>query len=265
MNKTTVITLLIACISATSAVAAVDYEKNGWLKLRDLEVPALVKKEVGSQEAIPLLTIENPGINLSHHLVAGELRFSNVEGSGYIEMWTEYPDGNRYFTRTMGNHGPMAMLEGSSEWRSVMLPFHGDSDKFPTELEINVILPGGGEVELRGLALYQSESTSWWSAQEGGLIGAVAGTSIGLLGGLCGALAALGKARRFVMTVLFCNLILGILLLCAGVFACFKSQPYEVYFPLFLLGGVLTISGAIVPTVRKAYIQRELRQITAAG
>ena len=271
MNK--FIALLITALVSVSAIGCSQegdwLERQGWQKLRDLDTPLPVSRELGSQDPVPLLVVETPDILLPKHLIAGEVRHTNVAGSGFIEMWTVYANDERYFSRTLGHHGPMAKMTGSSGWRRFTLPFHGKEDAFPERLEANIILPGGGEVEVRNLALYQSENArglGWWSGAYVGWIGGIGGPCIGLLGGLCGMLASLGKARRFVLTVLAAYLIVGICCLLAGTVAVVMKQPFEVWYPLVLFGGILTLCGGIaLPLVRRAYIQRELRCIAAAG
>ena len=87
------------CASETEPPAGDQYEKMGWTKIQVLESPDPVALELGKQEPIPLMVLENPAITLPAHLVAGEMRFANVAGTGYIEMWTVYDNGDRYFSR----------------------------------------------------------------------------------------------------------------------------------------------------------------------
>ena len=256
------------CVNANEAPTGDQYEKMGWTKLRPLESPEPVAEELGNQDPIPLMVVENLGVSLPSHLVAGEMRFANVAGTGYIEMWTVYENGDRYFSRTLGDYGPMAKMTASSDWRQVMLPFQGSKDRFPVKLEINAVLPGGGEIEFRDLALYQSVRASagaWWTPQQAGMIGGAAGAATGLLGALCGILAGMGKARKFVLVTLVCIVLVGIASLITGAFAASRDQPYVVWYPLVLLGAIGGVVGGITfPLVRKAYMQRELRQISAA-
>lgn len=252
----------------TTANGADDFEKMGWQKLSAVETPKLVTLELGSEEAIPLLSVENPAVTLPNHLVAGELRYANVAGTGYIEMWTVYANGDRYFSRTLSDSGPTAKMSAGSDWRRFMLPFQGTKDRVPVKLEINAILPGGGEIEFRNVALYQSQhpgGLGWWTPQQAAMVGGIAGAATGILGAMCGMMAAMGKARRFVMWTLKGIVLLGVSVLIVGIVALVKGQPYEVWYPLVILGAIGGVVGGITyPIVRKSFLQQELRLISAA-
>lgn len=110
--------------------------------------------------------------------------------------------------------------------------------------------------------------TEWWTAQEAGMIGAIGGTLAGVLGGTLGpaigVCAPRGIARRPIMGAMFGTIGLGLALLVAGVTALAMGQPYHVWFPLLLGGGLLgAIFGSLLPVVRARYAQAEARRLDA--
>ncbi|CAN5160261.1 hypothetical protein BH23VER1_BH23VER1_03370 [soil metagenome] len=123
---------------------------------------AEVRRETGTTEPLGIAALAAPPVTEPRYLVAGEVRYEDA--TGYLEMWNVFGD-ERYFTRTLGETGPMAKLAGTSDWRPFMLPFNADPGMRPDRLEINVVLPGGGTVELRGLKLYQTGAALQQPAQ----------------------------------------------------------------------------------------------------
>ena len=217
-----------------------------------------------------LVTMDDPGITAPEYSVTGQVRYEDVEGKAYLEMWSVFPDGSRYFTRTLGA-GSMSPMEGSSEWRELMLPFNVmDGKERPTKLIINVVFPGEGTVYIGPLRLVQTASTQpageWWTpmaaARWGGIIGGGFGAGIGILGGLIGWLAPRGKARGLVMTIWMVFLAVSIATLVAGIAALGDRQPYWVYYPLLLTGLIGTaVMGPLTLVIRNAYNQAELRKM----
>lgn len=230
-------------------------------------------------EAKPLaarvITIENPGITQATYAVTGQVRYENVEGKGFLEMWSVFADGRRFFTRTLGV-GSMSPMEGSSDWRELMLPFNiRDGKARPTRLIINVVLPSKGTVYLGPLKLIQPAAGltmgvpgQWWSpmaaAKWGGVLGGGFGALIGILGGLIGWLAPRGKARGFVTTIWTVFLAASAATLIAGIIALGERQPYWVFYPLLLTGFIGTVvMSPLTFVIRRAYNHAELRKMNA--
>jgi hypothetical protein len=232
-----------------------------------------VQNSEGQPRVVNVLTVERPAISSARYAITGQVRYDGVEGTGYLEMWNHFPDGGRYFSRTLATVGPMKSLSGSSGWRQFILPFFNkEGGPPPTRLEINVALPGRGTVYLGALRLVQyapnenplAVAGQWWSDQGGGLVGGIAGSILGCLGALVGWLAATGRARRVALGTLKLMILLGVIGLAAGGFALLRSQPYAVYYPLLLVGFLcVVIPAGLFRSIRKRYEDIELRRMRA--
>ncbi|MHC4574632.1 MAG: hypothetical protein ACYS76_10960 [Planctomycetota bacterium] len=235
-----------------------------------------VENSQGEARTFAVLSMREPGITASSYAVTGKVRYEDVEGAGYLEMWNHFPDGSKYFSRTLADSGQLQSLQGSSDWRSFALPFHmGEgTDMRPVELELNVVLPGRGTVYLGPLELVQyvkaggaslgGRGGAWWDDRTAGVVGGIAGSLIGLTGGLIGLLAWMGKARGLVLLLLTLLSVVGVTSLVFGLTAVVLSQPYRVYYPLLLLGCVCTIVPIFARgSVRRRFEEIELRKMKA--
>jgi hypothetical protein len=102
----------------------------------------------------------------------------------------------------------------------------------------------------------------WWSGWKAGMVGGIAGSVIGIFGGIIGTMCSLGRGRRFVLACMKILIALGALSLIAGLVALAKSQPYAVYYPLLLCGGILVLLlGFNYRTVRRRFEEIELRKM----
>lgn len=220
---------------------------------------------VSGEGTHPLAVIDNPGITSDSYLVRGSVRYENVEGPGYLEMWSYFADGSAYFSRTLDDEGPLAALDGSSPGREFQLPFYLNGAAPPDRLEINVVLPRGGDVWVGPLTFEGiGGSASWWTPEQGGLIGALAGTLLGLAGALVGFLASRGKHAQMVMTILKAGFVLGIVALAAGMAALVSGQPGHVWGLLLVIGGVeALLSGTLIPNLSRRFAEAELHRIHA--
>jgi MFS family permease len=96
----------------------------------------------------------------------------------------------------------------------------------------------------------------------GGLLGGLGGT----LGALAGTLAPKGKGRTLILGAFTLMIFVGAGHLVIGLYALSVKQPYGIWYPLVLIGGILTIvCGALRPVVRKTYEQAEARKMDAAA
>jgi len=291
MTRATIatISLLVICIPASASevvreISWSDVSKNGELLSGDV-VPATgegfaevlrIARDVSDPTTIPILSIDSPGITAPKYALVGQVRYENVEWNAYLEMLNSFSGGGTYFTRTLNEWGPLMRITGSSGWREFKLPFYIDNEaEMPNRLEFNLVQPKQGTVYLSPLRLVQFDRNEdplanpgeWWTERGGGLVGAILGCFgglIGCLGGIGGTLAARGRGRWFVHTVLIFMVVTGAALLVVGLVAVGTQQPYHVYYP-FLLGGFLffVLGMVFIPVMRKRYAESELRKMQA--
>ena len=105
-----------------------------------------------------------------------------------------------------------------------------------------------------------------FGALYGGIGGGVLGTLGGVLGAAAGTLAPKGKGRSFVLGAFTLLIYIGVGHLLIGAYALYTRQPYGIWYPLLLIGGLLTILfSALRPAVRKRYEEAEARKMDAAA
>lgn len=220
---------------------------------------------------VTLAEVEAPGITKDRYAVKGRIRYENVSGDGYVEMWSVFED-DRYFTRTNADQGPMRTLTGNSDWRSVVLPFDATGAKAPPRsLVMNVVLPGRGSVTVGALTLVELETGEMPSGvndsapfAQWGLWGGIGGAAFGVVAGLLGWLGSAGKAKRLVLSGFRMMMAAGGVSLVLGAIALFQGMPYHVYYPLLLIGALaLLVPGSILPRLTKRYQELELRRMSA--
>ena len=208
-----------------------------------------------------LFAIPKPGIASAVYAVAGKVRYEGVEGRGYLELWNEFPGNRKQFTRSLDGKGLLKWLEGTSAWRPFLLPFYRTGGSPPPEkLTLNIVLPHHGSVEVGDLSLIEYApgedpmvpAGQWWTGREGGIIGGALGGLIGCLGAAIGWLSSKGRARRFVVGALWAMVVFGLVVAALGALAVFREQPYVVYYPLLLVGGLsVVVGGVMIPVVRR--------------
>lgn len=108
----------------------------------------------------------------------------------------------------------------------------------------------------------------WWTEHQAALIGAIGGgglgTLAGMLGGLAGWLAPRGKGKGPVLGAFALIFVVGVIALVGGVYAVSTGQPYHVWYPLVLGGGLMAlIMGVLLPVIRLRYRQAEHRRLDA--
>lgn len=276
---------LVVHFAATSLVSAEevlreiswrDLAREGKLSAGNIAVSGKnlkIENDKSEPATVTAFVIEAPSITSSRYAVKGTVRYEGVEEKSYLEMLNVFPGGGEYFSRTLDRSGPLGSLEGSSDWRPFVLPFFlNQATERPIKLTVNVVLGGKGTVWLGPLRLVQygpeedplAIQGQWWSGRSAGLMGGIAGTMLGCLGGLVGWLAWKGKARVFVFGTMRTFKVLGGTSLVLGGVAVATSQPYAVYYPLLLIG-VIMVGVAVVTSrnLQKRYEDLELRKMRA--
>lgn len=278
--------LLIATARADETLRTIDLAESVKLAADDrvqfvqggaTAIPTLaIVNSVAAPATFTLARIESPGITRDIYAVTGEVSYENVSGDAYLMTLSEFPDG-AYFSKANDSRGPIGRISGNSNWRKFVVPFstaHGDVARpvvRPARIEWRLVMPGRGTVALRNVRLVQFApgedplgAGQWWSEQNAGLIGGIGGSVIGCLGGLLGTLAGRCRARRFVLFMMTLLTVLGGVAILVGVFALVRSQPYAVWYPLLLGGGICVIAiGVSIPGVRRRYDEFELRKTRA--
>jgi hypothetical protein len=222
---------------------------------------ALASKESGL--GVTLVELGSPGITRDRYVVRGRIRYRGVVGDGYLEMWNVFGDGSRYFTRTLGDSGPLQKIAGDSEWRDFGLYFDATGAKAPVEkLIVGLVLPGAGEVSISNMTLVELDGAL--PGEDAGFWGGIAGGALGLFGALLGSLAGAGRARTFVLAAMKTLMAAGVVGLGLGIYALSRSAPYDTYYPLLLLSAIaLAVPAFSFSGVRKRYEEVELRRMRA--
>jgi hypothetical protein len=227
-----------------------------------------IENPSGKPQVVTILDLPKPGVTSIHYGIEGTVRYEGVKGKSFLEMWNWFTNGGFYFSRTLGDSGPMGNLEGSSGWRPFVLPFFSD-DKVgtPTRLVLNVAFVGPGTVYLRDVKLYQlvdGPHSRWLSEGTAGVIAGGGGVLAVLLGTLIGVFCGLGKWRRVVLAATVMLAGVGFVSLIVGIIALAFQQPWDIWLPPLLVGGILlTVSVGIFPVLRRRYEQLELRKMAA--
>ena len=226
----------------------------------------------GAARTIPLFAIDEPGVKSPRYLLRGEVRGDGIEGQAYLEMWSFFAGGGRYFSRTLAQVGPMASLSGTFRSRPFILPFTAEPGMSLERLAVNVALPGRGTVMLGELSLVELDSGedffvapgSWLTPRQISLFGGIGGSVLGVFGAIVGILASRGQARALVLALLKVMFGFGAVALLAAAAGWWRAQPPELLFTLVLLGVICTaVPGSLFGKVRRDYEEKEFRRMRA--
>lgn len=94
--------------------------------------------------------------------------------------------------------------------------------------------------------------------------GTVLGVVGGMLGSLIGIFAPRGKGKNVFVGIMWGLMGVGLVVLVVGVVALLKGQPYGIWYGFLLPGLMLPIlMGCLIPVIKNAYRQAELRKAAA--
>jgi hypothetical protein len=199
-------------------------------------------------------------------MLHGRVKYKDVAGDGYLELWNDFGDKGTYFSRTLLGSGPMQRLTGTSDWRFFELPFYAEGMK-PRRLTLNVVLPGAGTVTVaQPLVVGPLElAGAWWSERQVVLVWIGLTVFFLVLAALIGASMVWGKSRTLTVSLWCIALAVSFVLLIAGLVALGTDQPPHVCFQLLLIGTIGIVVGlANLPNILRRSRADELRRMTAA-
>ena len=228
----------------------------------DGNAEALEIRGTDKPSTICIAELDRPTVKSSAYVLRGEVKYEGVIGPAYLEMCNQFGE-NKYFSRTLGTSGVMGRISDTSDWRKFELPFQAESGMRPDKLTVNVVLPGEGKIAVRNLTL-ESLAANWWSPQHAGLYGGIGGALCGTFGAVIGIFAARRKSRSMVIALMRLGVGLGAVSLIAGIVAVILQQPYHVYYPLLLLGGIsVFVLGGNSLAMARRFREEELRHMSA--
>jgi hypothetical protein len=237
------------------------------LRLEEIQPgPAMVVKQEGSafsllaevpvavSEACRIFDLRLPvgfAAIFRSYALAGEVNCRIPEESrGYLEATSLFAGPQPpLISRTLGSD-LQAPLNGQTTWRPFALPFViQQMEAAPVKMELRLVLPAGGSVELRNLQLVDGWGThprAWFSMEANGRFGAALGTLIGLWGTLLGIARGIWRERSARAVLVTSILWVGGGALCLGGlgWACLAEQPWWIRQQLALCGVLLMVLGA---------------------
>lgn len=223
-----------------------------------------------SMNSTQVLVCKNPATPSHQYMLRGRVKYEDVSGDAYLEMWSNFGDKGEFFSRSLSPGGPMGKLTGTSDWREFSLPFFAESGMKPVRITLNVVLPGKGRVWIAGpLSL---EATSWTTALVGdsglGWVGISCWVVFAAVGGLSTLVLRYTKSRQVAVATVSTIGIVALGLLIAGVVGWLRGMSYSAYYPMALVGMVVLIQTAfqgrnIIHNVSQRIEAEELRRMNA--
>jgi hypothetical protein len=257
-----------APVLAQEPAQTVDWASTPPLTGEVVDGNARVTADAGGGQ-FPLVRLEVGDLGTVGYAIRGQVRYNDVAAQGYLEMWSYFADGGQFFSRTLASDGPMAALSGSSDWRDLELPFFLQGKTGPERIEVNVVLPGAGSVDVGPLELVRLDAEpgsggAWLSDRAIGVAGAVIGTAVGLFAVVIATLTGRRRGRRFVLAAMAVAAGVGVTLLVLSIVGLATGQPPGVVLLLLVAGLVLAAAfGVSIPRTRRLYADAELRKMRA--
>lgn len=239
---------------------------------------------------IRLAKLELPPVGNGMYAIQGEVSYSKVEGTAFLELWNHFPGKGALFSRTLSRRGPTRGFSEAESWRPFLLPFPREgSPNDPSIAELNLVFPKGGSVTLRRvrlekfpnpvdlatllskpLELEPFDEDAWWTPPQA-VVGGLLWSGVLLLlmlfiGRLKEHEAALYHQK--INRVIVWTAGVGGALVLAGVVAAGLEQLSAVQFPLWGLGVLqiliaLRLGQRLRMTQQMVKLQAELREMGA--
>lgn len=230
----------------------------------------LVKAPLGKPAKVRLVKIAAPLLSQSRYALQGDITYSDVGGEGYLEMWSDFGDKGRFFTRSLATHGPMAHIIGDSGrfGRKFSLPFDTEGKvSAPKDLELNLVLPQGGNFSLLYGQVALVEFTPAQPAESTTPpVVRVPFWQLGIFSALSVSLVCLlaYRAPEAARLLAWGGVAAGCTALLAGIVAPFMGRPMEFCYPLLVVGILITaLYAALLWFVVRLRQKSELRRMVA--
>jgi len=91
--------------------------------------------------------VDDPGVEKCLLTYRATLRAAGVGKRAYLEMWC-CMKGGEYFSKGFHN-----ALEADTEWTRCEIPFWLKAEQRPDKLKLNLVIEGGGTVDMRDVEL----------------------------------------------------------------------------------------------------------------
>ena len=209
-----------------------------------------------------VLSLDEPALERPVFEVRGQVRTQGLHPAGDLRVWAHYEGGERDYAQTAGSSPPLASLGADEDWRAFAIPLAGRAGYHIERVELEVLIPGGGSVDVGPVRVVEMDQEGvgsaldapWWSEARGETMGAGVAAGLFLIGALVALLALLGVARGLALAGHRLLLGVGALGLLAGLASFAFDQPAFVSNPLLAWGAIGLVAGvALSAPMRRRY------------